>query len=121
MEDRRKATACPRCGSPDSVVVRCGSGPHYGKILCGNCRRFLGWAPTPLTPPQARALALPFGRFEGQRVGAVAATAEGREYLEWLLGCPDFRGRLRRAVELTLAAPMGRPTARTGPSRGEPR
>jgi hypothetical protein len=64
---------------------------------------------------------LPFGRFEGQRVGSVAATAEGRDYLAWLLGRPDFRGRLRRAVQLTLATPKGRPTARAGPARGEPR
>src|SRR5215208_5784182 len=98
MSRREASTPCPRCGATRLVLVRCESGPHYGKRLCGECRRFRGWAPWPMTPEKAGASELHFGRFQGWRLDALAATADGRGYLLWLGDQPWLKGRLRSAV-----------------------
>ena len=92
--------ACPRCDSTGVVTVRTEAGPHHGKLLCAGCRKFRGWAPAPMTPERANAFVLPFGRIRGERLDAVAAGADGRDYLRWLAGHGSVKGGLRRAIEL---------------------
>lgn len=42
-------TRCPRCGSSETVV-RPGTGPHFAKLVCAKCGRWLQWLPRPDMP-----------------------------------------------------------------------
>lgn len=42
---------CPRCGSPYLVTTVLDSGPHYGRLDCGACHRWLRWIPKPHPEP----------------------------------------------------------------------
>lgn len=43
---------CPECGG-GLVEERCGSGPHFAKLICPRCRRHVRWMPRPSTPAGA--------------------------------------------------------------------
>lgn len=38
---------CQRCGSKETRIELCTTGPHYGKVLCSDCGRFIKFAPRP--------------------------------------------------------------------------
>ena len=38
---------CPRCASPGPHRSGPGAGPHYARLLCGACGRWLRWLPRP--------------------------------------------------------------------------
>ena len=40
-------TTCPRCASPSPHPLGPGSGPHYQRLVCGQCGAFLRWLPQP--------------------------------------------------------------------------
>lgn len=37
---------CP-CGSQETTGVVCEAGPHYARLLCDRCHRFIKWLPNP--------------------------------------------------------------------------
>lgn len=41
------ASLCRHCSFPGPHAVGPGSGPHYQRLLCGQCGRFLQWLPKP--------------------------------------------------------------------------
>lgn len=34
---------CPHCGHSGDHTISTGSGPHYGRLSCGSCGRWLKW------------------------------------------------------------------------------
>jgi hypothetical protein len=42
-----RTTLCPRCGSTGPHHSGPGAGPHYQRLLCGQCSAFLRWLPKP--------------------------------------------------------------------------
>lgn len=43
---------CNHCGLVAQPTQSPGTGPHYARLDCGNCGRFLRWLPHPPTPKQ---------------------------------------------------------------------
>ena len=41
---------CKLCGSTANDQVLTPEGPHYGKVVCQVCQRFLAWMPYPVKP-----------------------------------------------------------------------
>lgn len=39
--------ACPDCGSRHTVAVRAQAGPHFARLTCSRCGRFLRPIPRP--------------------------------------------------------------------------
>jgi hypothetical protein len=39
--------ACPRCAYPGPHTRAPGAGPHYARLVCGRCGRYLCWLPKP--------------------------------------------------------------------------
>jgi hypothetical protein len=93
---------CPKCGSKKQVVERCSDGPHYGKLVCGRCGHFLGWAPSPMTLERAQAFVMPLGRFKGKTLRRIAKHDEGRRYLRWLLDEEWVTSNISAAVRMVL-------------------
>jgi hypothetical protein len=44
--------SCLRCGLVSVPTQSPGTGPHYARLDCGSCGRFLRWLPFPPTPKQ---------------------------------------------------------------------
>jgi len=42
---------CPRCGSPGPHRIKPGAGPHYQRLLCGQCGAYIRWLPKPRQLP----------------------------------------------------------------------
>jgi hypothetical protein len=38
---------CPRCAFTGPHMPGSGSGPHYARLLCGQCGAFIRWLPKP--------------------------------------------------------------------------
>jgi hypothetical protein len=93
---------CPKCGSKKQVVERCSDGPRYGKLVCGRCGHFLGWAPSPMTLERAQAFVMPLGKFEGKTLRRIAKDGEGRHYLRWLNDQEWVASNIRAAIEMVL-------------------
>lgn len=45
LEATRHAMHCPVCGGPSKAGP--GAGPHFGRLVCRDCGRFLRWLPKP--------------------------------------------------------------------------
>ena len=45
---------CPRCGHPGPHTPGPGVGPHYARLVCGACGRFLRWLPRPRPAEEVR-------------------------------------------------------------------
>ncbi len=41
------AEPCPRCAHPGPHQYGPGAGPHYQRLVCGQCQRFLKWIAKP--------------------------------------------------------------------------
>lgn len=103
MKKEKPFSLCPRCGWPFLETFRCGSGPHYAKLVCGDCRLFRAWVPEPvMTAARARAYRMPFGVFRDVPLGSLLTTSDGQDYLRWLSRQTWLRGGLRRAVQRVL-------------------
>jgi len=57
-------------------------------------------APMEMTIERARAFTMPFGKFQGKTLEAIASTNEGREYLGW--GSTQWDRAVGRAVNFFL-------------------
>ncbi|MBD1847641.1 hypothetical protein H6F89_30435 [Cyanobacteria bacterium FACHB-63] len=42
LENRSHSAKCPGCGST-SIGVAPGTGPHFAKLVCLNCDRWIKW------------------------------------------------------------------------------
>lgn len=40
-------SSCPRCSYPGPHQPGSGTGPHFGRLSCGQCGRWLRWLPKP--------------------------------------------------------------------------
>lgn len=69
---------CPACQSTETTVELTPDGPHYGKLVCAACGRFLRWQLKPETPRSRR----PASHKE-------LAKKYGRGYCEWCLTPED--------------------------------
>lgn len=78
-----RAGRCRHCGG-ELFQVTCERGPHFARLGCRGCGRFAGWVPKPWTIARARSFVLPFGKYRGRTLGALAATDAGRGYVQWL-------------------------------------
>jgi hypothetical protein len=38
---------CPHCQATGLYEVGPGAGPHFARLLCGQCQRFIKWLPKP--------------------------------------------------------------------------
>jgi len=47
MDNNDDNFKCPACGFTKSRNEICASGPHYGKLVCLSCGRFVRWLRTP--------------------------------------------------------------------------
>ena len=47
QDTRTTLPPCPRCGSLGPHHSGPGAGPHYQRLLCGQCGAFLRWLPKP--------------------------------------------------------------------------
>jgi hypothetical protein len=74
---------CRHCGSPDVVITRCRTGPHFARVRCPECGR-ADFAKTPWSLDRARAFVMPWGKYRGKKLADLTATEEGRGYLQWL-------------------------------------
>ena len=74
----QESTSCPSCGG-SAVAVRCESGPHYARLVCTDCSRFLRFLPRPVEitgpPPElldAATKGRPLARLRGASQSQVA-------------------------------------------------
>jgi hypothetical protein len=74
---------CPHCGG-NVFSIRSATGPHFGRLECGDCHRRLGWLKTPWTLARARAFTMPFGKHRGWTIGELIATPDGKRYMSWV-------------------------------------
>jgi uncharacterized protein (DUF3820 family) len=73
-------TTCPYC-SGRLEVIRDAPPPHWGRLVCWDCRRCLGFAPTPMEPEAIAGYTMPFGKHRGRTLTEIGAI--DRPYLEW--------------------------------------
>ena len=70
---------CPYCQSDDLAVRMDAPKPHWGRLWCLSCDRFVGYAPTPLE--LAAEWKMPYGHYRGQTLAEIAA--RDLAYLQW--------------------------------------
>ncbi len=93
---------CPHCGSANLSTVQCSGGPHWGRLECGSCHRFIKWLPKPIDPESAAAFLMPFGKHRGKPLAELPS-----DYLAWLRSACDLR-RIAERASVVLAAREGR-------------
>ena len=91
---------CPRCGG--ASWQQSAPPPHYAAWICRECNRFIRWKPHPLTREFAGAFVMPFGKYKGRQVSAIAA--DDRDYLDWAADNFDHN-RLRQVIRFYLDHP----------------
>jgi hypothetical protein len=96
---------CPYCRGSRLFEVRCLAGPHHARVGCSDCKRHVRFLPAPWTMERARAFVLPFGKFAGHSVGAMALTEQGRSYLHWAAENIEGNAGTAAAVALGLMTP----------------
>jgi hypothetical protein len=95
-------TECPHCRST-GLVESPAEPPHFARLDCGDCGRWLRWVGAPMTFDRAAAFVMPFGKHAGKTLAEIP-----RDYLLWGLEKIN-RPSIRRAIERFLE----------GPDRGE--
>jgi hypothetical protein len=92
---------CPRCGGSNLAEVPCvGLSIHHARLTCLTCKRHVRFLEKPWSLQRARAFVMPFGRCRGQRIGELAKSHAGRDYLTWLAENVD--GNAAKAAEIVL-------------------
>jgi hypothetical protein len=95
------AAQCRWCRSIE-IFESEASGPHYKRLVCGNCGRCIGYQKTPGRARLAGMFILQRGPFAGKRVSEVLRTSDGRDYLRWLARSPRDPQGLMAAIALGL-------------------
>jgi uncharacterized protein (DUF3820 family) len=93
---------CPYCQGTRLFSVRCLVGPHYSRLGCSDCGRHIKYEAAPWTMERARAFVMPFGKFKGRTVGALADDKQARSYLAWAADNLDGNAGTAAAVALGL-------------------
>jgi hypothetical protein len=101
---------CPHCGGVDLESCEVRAGPHRLEEFCRGCRKHVRWLTTSLSPEEALAFVMPFGRYKYVTLEEIVVAPGGRSYLEWLVDRPGLIGRkIRRKVRLVLEAHRASP------------
>jgi hypothetical protein len=85
------------CGS-DRLDLSPGTPPHFLRIDCAACGRFIRWAAKPIDPAEAIAFTMPFGRHRGSPMGELP-----HSYLVWLARAEGISPRIAERAECLLA------------------
>lgn len=88
------ADKCPSCGSLTVRNITLPDGPHYGKVICAVCARFLRWLPFPSVPLEK--LIVPPAPPAGTPLPDLIGTT----------GQVSWAGELRRTMMLKAAASL---------------
>lgn len=75
---------CVYCGSHTlkTETATFKNGTEHVRLSCGDCTRFLKWAPQEKEYSELKNFILPFGKYRGKTLGQVDEA--DFEYLEWL-------------------------------------
>jgi hypothetical protein len=91
------ALECPHCGY-DDVPDTERSGDHL-KATCKQCGRYIKFLPQAVGD-----FKLWFGRFKNQRLRDVAASDEGRKYLQWYAALETANQKAQAKIREFLTA-----------------
>jgi uncharacterized protein (DUF3820 family) len=89
---------CSHCGSARLREIRLDSVPHFARLMCAECGRYVKFLPAPWTMERALAFQMPFGKYKGASMAELSRDSEGLSYLAWaarsIQGNPGTAARL---------------------------
>jgi hypothetical protein len=103
VPNSKAPVVCFKCGS-SSLRVDPSHGQHHSKLTCNDCGTWR-WGKAPWTRERAESFALPWGKHRGKRIGELAQSAEGRDYLRWIAENVHGNVAIAAGIALGLVGP----------------
>ena len=95
---------CPRC-EDETVELTPGPQPNMMRHECRVCGWKSSWLKMPWTAARAENFVMPYGCNKGKRIGDLAKTVRGRDYLRWLAANVEKGPGIAASIALGLKMP----------------